>query len=605
MNALKKQKKKMQFMFAFMLILIAGILIGCSSESKKEEAMLSAQQLLSEQNYAEAMTAYEEVIAMDAQATDAYIGLAKTHIANGDYEQAYSVLEQGMNAGMPLENVELPDIDDSEVDKLYVSVLAMCAAETTDPQKAVDCYAQIDTATAVYPYTAEQLNTLAKSALEQEDGLLAVLGFCNEKMLANPELEMDAEIASDMIMDAIEDKITYTEDDYYLVNDWFIANMKHSDAIEKFLEKKMNFKYPTPTNTDFNAQADEFIAQYGGDYLIRHFFLHDTGEIQALNYADGDYGVYNDKGMIIFDSATDIQDWNQDGLNDVSFFYDEQDRLIKIESSYVDYLFGDVIPVCREFVYNEAGQLTKVIDGGNTYISIKYDSQGRAVEMKESDWDTTTYQYDDVNGVMYYKSVNSWDGTVSEWDEDISLYDAPVKYDVYAFLTQGGTARVEPINERVLSDGTIIHCSDGNGADFYAPGEYVFSDYVSRCFDLDQTLQGTYDADVGYEIHVEQAIEPAEDCINPHLAGKKYWAEDEYGIMEVVYDEYGLCDYTRSEYKDGGKVTTYFVIYLKKYNEDGSIYSCPVKIITGGEYSYADSQYTNAFSGYAYNEYYR
>ncbi|MBQ7832952.1 MAG: tetratricopeptide repeat protein [Lachnospiraceae bacterium] len=607
-SKIQRKSKRVWLVTICTMLILVGTLIGCNSEAKIEETLLSAEQFLEEQNPEQAQAAYEELIKLDAQCAEGYIGLAKIHIMNGSYDLAKEVLEQGLAAQMSLDGLVLPEVGENELDKVYIAVLVMVAGETTSAQQAVECYRQIDVVTADYKYTAEQLNVLAKAVLEQEDGLLDVLGFCNEKMLANPELEMDAEIASDMLMAAITGKITYSEDDYYLVDEWLIANMKHEDAIIKFLEKKMNFKYPAPANPDYNAQADELIAQYGGDYLIRHFFLYDTGEIEGINHEDGDYGIYNDKGMIIFDSATDIQDWSQDGLLDVSFFYDNQDRLIRIESSYEDILQG-TIPVCREFVYNEAGLLTKVVESGNTYISINYDNQGRVIEEKQSDWYHSTYRYDDINGVMYCNVRELiWDGSVAEDEFETYLgdYNTPVKYEVYTHLSQGSSAGVRPVNEYILSDGTIMYYSNGGtSADFYMPDKGGCLEYTEPCFDLNETFYSMNGFNTDYEIHVEQVAEPAEDCINSHLAGKKYWTEDEYGIMEVVYDEYGLCDYTRSEYNDGNKVITYFVIYIKKYNEDGSIYSCPVRIVTGEHYSYMDSQYYNAFSGYCYQEYYR
>lgn len=600
-SKIQRKSKRVWLVTICTMLILVGTLIGCNSEAKIEETLLSAEQFLEEQNPEQAQAAYEELIKLDAQCAEGYIGLAKIHIMNGSYDLAKEVLEQGLAAQMSLDGLVLPEVGETELDKVYIAVLAMVAGETASAQQAVECYRQIDVVTADYKYTAEQLNVLAKAVLEQEDGLLEVLGFCNEKMLANPELEMDAEIASDMLMAAIDDKITYTEEDYYLVNDWFVANMKHPEIIETFLYNKMRFKYPTTANKDYNAQADELIAQYGGDYLIRHFFLSEAGQLQALNYADGDYGIYNDKGMIMFDSATDIHDWNQDGLQDVSFFYDEQDRLVRFESSYEDYWDG-LVSVCREFAYNEAGQLTKIIDGGETYISIKYDGNDRPIEIKESDWHTITYKYDDANAMMYSKSVDTWLGENYEGEKDLSLYNTPVKYKIYTHLSQGGTAFALPTNEDALSDGTVVQYTYGWGAEFYVPNEAIYTDYTAQCFDLNKTFS-RYDA--SYEIHVEQVTEPAEDCINPHLAGKKYWAEDEYGIMEVVYDEYGLCDYTKIEANEYGEVKTLFVIYLKRYNEDGSIYSCPVRIMPGEMYTYYDTMYTNTFSGYCYQEYYR
>ena len=599
MNESKKRKKAKRLLIGIVCVMLfaIGTSVGCNSESKKEEKLLMAEQYFSEQNAEQAQAVYEELIEMDAQYTDAYIGLAKIYIINGSHDLAKDILAQGIEIGMPLDSFDLQETGDTEADKVYIAVLALTAKEATDVQTAIACYMQIDEMTSEYEYTSEQLNSLAKSVLEQEDGVLEVLDFCNKKMLANPELEMDAEISSDILLNVLTDKIKYTEEDYYIVNDWFIANMNHQDTIVKFLEKKMNFSYPIPADTDFGAQADEFIAQYQGDYLIRHFFLTDSGEIKSLNYKGGDYAVYNENGMVLFDSATDIQNWNQDGISNVSFFYDDQNRLIRLENGTKS--------VCREFVYNDEGQLTKVIDGGNTYVSVKYDGQGRPIEIKEGDWYKTTYSYDDANSIVHIKSVDGWDGTTNERDEDLSLYAQPIQYNIYTYLSQGSTAYSNPINISVLSDGTIVW-SDDYDSEFYTPNETIGLSYAPQCFDLNKTLD--YNVASDYEIHVEQVTEPAEDCINPHLAGKRYWVEGtEYRIMEVVYDEYGLCDYCRIE-KDYyyGEVISLFVIYLKKYNEDGSIYSCPVRINPSEDYySYDDSMYTNAFSGYCYREYYR
>ena len=84
--------------------------------------------------------------------------------------------------------------------------------------------------------------------------------------------------------------------------------------------------------------------------------------------------------------------------------------------------------------------------------------------------------------------MDDWEGTTYEHEWDLSLYDAPVKYHIYTYLSQGSTTGAYPINERVLSDGTIVQYADGQVAEFYTPNETTCVDYTEPCFDLNNTL---------------------------------------------------------------------------------------------------------------------
>jgi len=98
----KKLNKKLVFtaiaVIAVVLIAVLGTVASKSAGAKKLEEQLSlGEKYLSELNYEQAIACYLAAIEIDPKNADAYLGLADTYIAQGEYENAMEVLENALN----------------------------------------------------------------------------------------------------------------------------------------------------------------------------------------------------------------------------------------------------------------------------------------------------------------------------------------------------------------------------------------------------------------------------------------------------------------------------------------------------------------------------
>ena len=75
--------------------IIYGMAINNSPESRVSRQLELGQKYLEEQNYEQAIAAFEEVIAIDPKNVEAYLGAADAYIAIGDINMALSILQTG------------------------------------------------------------------------------------------------------------------------------------------------------------------------------------------------------------------------------------------------------------------------------------------------------------------------------------------------------------------------------------------------------------------------------------------------------------------------------------------------------------------------------
>ncbi len=81
------------------LILILFAVTGCSQSisSQLKEQLALGQRYLEENDYEQAVVAFNKVIALDEKQIEAYLGLADVYIAQEEFEQAQAVLADGLN----------------------------------------------------------------------------------------------------------------------------------------------------------------------------------------------------------------------------------------------------------------------------------------------------------------------------------------------------------------------------------------------------------------------------------------------------------------------------------------------------------------------------
>ena len=78
---------------AIVFVLIAG---GNSSAKRIAELLDLGNKYLTEQDYEEAVAAFQEAIEIEPKCEEAYLGLADVYIAMDDYESAIDILQQGI-----------------------------------------------------------------------------------------------------------------------------------------------------------------------------------------------------------------------------------------------------------------------------------------------------------------------------------------------------------------------------------------------------------------------------------------------------------------------------------------------------------------------------
>ena len=82
---------------ALVIVLAVGIGLGIynSPENRISRQLDLGQKYLEEQNYEQAVVAFNEVLEIDPMCVEAYVGLAEAHVGLDDLESAISVLERG------------------------------------------------------------------------------------------------------------------------------------------------------------------------------------------------------------------------------------------------------------------------------------------------------------------------------------------------------------------------------------------------------------------------------------------------------------------------------------------------------------------------------
>lgn len=81
------------------LILVMFAVTGCGQDvsSQMKEQLALGQRYLEENDYEQAVVAFNKVIALDEKQIEAYLGLADVYIAQEEFEQAQAVLTDGLN----------------------------------------------------------------------------------------------------------------------------------------------------------------------------------------------------------------------------------------------------------------------------------------------------------------------------------------------------------------------------------------------------------------------------------------------------------------------------------------------------------------------------
>ncbi len=83
----------------FLTVFILSLLVACSQQTiaeQIEEKLNLGNKYLSENNYEEAVLAFEEAIEIDPMTTEAYIGLSQAYVFLGKYEEAEAALLKGI-----------------------------------------------------------------------------------------------------------------------------------------------------------------------------------------------------------------------------------------------------------------------------------------------------------------------------------------------------------------------------------------------------------------------------------------------------------------------------------------------------------------------------
>jgi len=123
----------------FLLLLICLTACEKSIEQQISEQLQLGQKYLTEQNYEQAIVAFEKVIEIEPKCWDAYTSIAAVYGIQNNLVQAAAIMEQGIVA-IGIE--EIPSID---IDKLvgFYRTLAEEAAKNGNQELAMECYQKI------------------------------------------------------------------------------------------------------------------------------------------------------------------------------------------------------------------------------------------------------------------------------------------------------------------------------------------------------------------------------------------------------------------------------------------------------------------------------
>ena len=88
-----KRMRKLVLIFLLMTACLAGC--GKSVEKQIAEQLELGEKYLTENNYEQAIVAFNKVIELDPKQADAYIGLTQVYVETADFEKAVQILENG------------------------------------------------------------------------------------------------------------------------------------------------------------------------------------------------------------------------------------------------------------------------------------------------------------------------------------------------------------------------------------------------------------------------------------------------------------------------------------------------------------------------------
>lgn len=98
-NLLPKKKKNKGIIIGIILTaviaFVVGLIIYNRSENSISEQLDLGQKYLEEQEYEQAIVAFNKVIEIDDKCVEAYIGLAETYIRMGEYDKALKIAQKG------------------------------------------------------------------------------------------------------------------------------------------------------------------------------------------------------------------------------------------------------------------------------------------------------------------------------------------------------------------------------------------------------------------------------------------------------------------------------------------------------------------------------
>lgn len=96
----ENRKKKAVIVGAAVIVIcivVFALLAGGNSSAKRITELLDfGNKYLTEQDYEEAVAAFQEVIEIDSKCEEAYHGMADVYVAMDDYESAINILQQGI-----------------------------------------------------------------------------------------------------------------------------------------------------------------------------------------------------------------------------------------------------------------------------------------------------------------------------------------------------------------------------------------------------------------------------------------------------------------------------------------------------------------------------
>ncbi len=404
-----------KFISIILTISIAFTLVSCAKAQKPDwqTSLDLGQKYLLDGNYEQAIVEFNKVIEIEPKNVEAYLGLAEAYAAEGDYDSAIAVLEQGYaetdNQSLQdkineLRGLSAAQTEQSETVVSEVTDIPETVAETTDEPERVKVFWM---GPSYEQYTYDEYGRCVAYLEGSIDGTgyQSTLSYQiifsydeNGKVEKAIYCPLDAiSILSDTIIEA--ENLYYNEQENLVVefkaeqedtqNGFAYSRQMSFEFSDQMWLMCINFNYNTTGESSFNAGTTE-----------RHFERDASGKISSADYYNGprfgeEFSEVFSHYEITYDDSDLPASWA---------YYTEDNKVLEGLCSFEEGLLKSVIvynysyslnsentPSTTVVTYNENKKPVKITTTSPVH---GYGPGGSLVQLPRTSERETNYEYD-------------------------------------------------------------------------------------------------------------------------------------------------------------------------------------------------------------------